>query len=206
MVSARVPSCAPARLRATPAPSPRTGHLGVRANAPSRGRTPPQAHAPSPGRRRARRRLGFPAPCTERTAGPSHAPPVRAPPEAAAIPRRYLRRHPDITSEPLLFKAARFSPSRPPPPLPSLHRARHGRRLASRRPARSLGHYAREHFPRDPQHHPGSRIARRCSPLVGTAAHRGRHRRPPPCALTGDPSAPTSATTVVSLACSGSRL
>jgi hypothetical protein len=50
---------------------------------------------------------------------------------------------------PPLFKVARPSSSRPAP-LPPLHRARHGRCLASRRLARPLGHRAREHLPKDP--------------------------------------------------------
>jgi hypothetical protein len=70
--------------------------------------------------------------------------------EAAAVPRRYLRCHHDVTGEPPLFKATRLSSSRPPLPLPPLHHARHGRRLASRRPAHPLGQRAREHLPRDP--------------------------------------------------------
>jgi hypothetical protein len=38
-------------------------------------------------------------------------------------PRRYLRRHPDVTGEPPLFKVARSSPSRLPQLLPPLNRA-----------------------------------------------------------------------------------
>jgi hypothetical protein len=50
---------------------------------------------------------------------------------------------------PHLFKAVRPSSSHPTP-LPPLHRARHGRRLASHRLARPLGHRACEHLPKDP--------------------------------------------------------
>jgi hypothetical protein len=131
-------------------------------------------------------------PRTGRIAGPSRIPPVRVSTEASVVPRRYLRRHPDVTGEPPLFEVARSSPSRLTPPLPPLHRARHGRHLASCRPARPFSHCVREHHPRDRQHRPGSRIARCCAPLARTAA---RHRRPPPHTLAGDPSAPTSATT-----------
>jgi hypothetical protein len=48
-------------------------------------------------------------------------PAVCAPIEAAAVPRRYIRRHPDVTGEPLLFKVACSSPSCLLLPLPPLH-------------------------------------------------------------------------------------
>jgi hypothetical protein len=116
------------------------------------------------------------APCTGRTAGPSSVPPVRVPTEATDVPRWYLRRHPDVTGEPPLFKCRKLPPSRLPPSLRPLHCARHGLRLASRRPTRPFVHRASEHLPRDRKHCVGLCIAQFCAPLAGP------QRLPSPCA------------------------
>jgi hypothetical protein len=151
-----------AHARARRARAPRC--LGVRAAVPSRGCVPTEER-PSPGSTPhdalnptlhvPPRRHVVPAPCARQTTGPSAAPAVRALAEAE-VPRPHLRGHAIvITVEPPLFKAPAFLLA----PTPPLHRARHGRRLASRSPARPLGHRMREHLPRDPLHLPGSRIA-----------------------------------------------
>jgi hypothetical protein len=87
------------------------------------------------------------APCTRRTAGPS-AVRLYARRTRSAVARRYLRRHHDVTGAPLYLRSPAFPP-RARPPLPPLHYACHGRRLAIRRLARPLGYRAREHLPRD---------------------------------------------------------
>jgi hypothetical protein len=122
MISARAPVASQRRARRPPR-HPRQRPL-------SRPHTVPgPCDFPRP--TRAQRRLVFPtrrtrALRTVRTVGPSRGSPVCAPTEVAAVPRRYLRRHHDVTGEPPLFKAAPSSPSRL---LPPLHCARHGRRL-----------------------------------------------------------------------------
>jgi hypothetical protein len=78
---------------------------------------------------------------------------------------------------PYLKAACPPPPSRPPPLLPPLHCASHGRRLASHRPARPLGHRVREHLPRDPPHRP--RVTH-CPSLRPSHRNRSPPRPPPP--------------------------